>query len=252
MRAALLSCAYTVIRRTMKVYTPEELAKGNGEGENQTLVAVDGKVYDVSASKRWIKGRHMNRHQAGCDLTGDISAAPHSPEVLQRFETVGEFSPATKEPSTGLRATVDAFLEHYPFFHRHPHPAAVHIPVGMIMGAILFEFLALVSGSEKTEWAAFCCLALVVVSLPVAMTTGYFTWWINYECTGSPVLNWKRRLAWTSLPLGVVAVVLRLNMVNPLHLGDGLNLVYVICLAALAVMISLIGFLGGKLTFPYD
>lgn len=236
----------------MKVYTPDELARGNGEEGNATLVAVEGKVYDLSPSKKWIKGRHMKRHQAGCDLTGDISAAPHGPEVLERFEMVGDFQPERKEPTTGFRAIVDAFLQRHPFFHRHPHPAAVHIPVGLIVGAAVFLFLALITGSEKTEWAAFCCLALVAASLPVAMSTGYFTWWINYECMDSTILNWKRRLAWISLPVGVVSVILRLYVENPLNLSDTVGLVYMLFLLALAVMISLIGFLGGKLTFPYD
>lgn len=236
----------------MKVYTPDGLAKGNGEEGEATLVAVQGKVYDLSRSKKWINGRHMKRHQAGCDLTGDITAAPHGPEVLERFEVVGEYQPVCKEPATGFRAVVDSWLERHPFFQRHPHPAAVHLPVGLIVGAAVFEFLALITGSEKTEWAAFCCLAMVCATLPVAMATGYFTWWINYECTGSTVLNWKRRLAWIALPLSVVGVVLRLYMENPLNTRDAADLIYVLILAALAAIVSLIGFLGGKLTFPYD
>ena len=236
----------------MKVYTPDELAKGSGQEGNATLVAVKGKVYDLSQSKKWIKGRHMNRHQAGGDLTSDITAAPHGPEVLERFEAVGEYLPEHKEPATGLRAFVETFLERFPFFHRHPHPAAVHLPVGLILGAAVFEFLALITGSDKTEWAAFCCLAMVFASLPVSMATGYFTWWINYECTGSAILNWKRRLAWVAFPLSAAGVLLRLYIDNPLHLGDAGTLIYVLILGALTVMISCIGFLGGKLTFPYD
>ena len=52
----------------MKVYTSEELSKVDGTGAAAVLVAVNGKVYDVSSSKKWVRGRHMNRHQAGRDL----------------------------------------------------------------------------------------------------------------------------------------------------------------------------------------
>ena len=66
--------------------------------ERVLLVAVEGKVYDVSASKRWVRGEHMKRHRAGTDLTNDIKAAPHGLEVLERVEAVGLYEQATKNP----------------------------------------------------------------------------------------------------------------------------------------------------------
>ncbi len=82
----------------MKSYTAEEVAQGNGENGKSSLVAVEGKVYDVSASKRWVRGEHMKRHRAGTDLTNDIKAAPHGLEVLERVEAVGLYEQARKNP----------------------------------------------------------------------------------------------------------------------------------------------------------
>ena len=44
-----------------------------------------GRVIDVSQSRLWASGLHMNRHHAGNDLSADIQAAPHAPDVLDRY-----------------------------------------------------------------------------------------------------------------------------------------------------------------------
>ena len=67
----------------MKEFDADELAGFNGENGNPTYVAYDGKVYDVSESKLWRKGQHMNRHRSGDDLTSDMQAAPHDFKVLE-------------------------------------------------------------------------------------------------------------------------------------------------------------------------
>ena len=86
----------------MKSYTAEELAQANGEDGQSSLVAVEGKVYDVSASKRWVHGEHMKRHRAGSDLTNDIKAAPHGLEVLERFESVGIYEKRARRTRSRL------------------------------------------------------------------------------------------------------------------------------------------------------
>ena len=73
----------------MKEFTPDELAKYNGQSGNPVYIAHDGKVYDVSESKLWRNGLHMKRHHAGQELTTDIQAAPHETDVLERYPQVG-------------------------------------------------------------------------------------------------------------------------------------------------------------------
>ena len=62
----------------MKEFDAATLATYNGENGSPIYVAHDGKVYDVSESKLWRKGQHMNRHRSGADLTSDMPAAPHA------------------------------------------------------------------------------------------------------------------------------------------------------------------------------
>jgi predicted heme/steroid binding protein len=70
--------------------TLEELSKKNGAGGEDTFVAVEGKVYDVSASDLWEDGDHMGSHAAGQDLTDAMADAPHGMEVLDDFPQVGK------------------------------------------------------------------------------------------------------------------------------------------------------------------
>jgi len=238
---------------TVKSYTAEELAQANGEDGKITLVAVEGKVYDVSASKRWVRGEHMKRHRAGADLTTDIKAAPHGLEVLERFEAVGILEESRKEPEAGFKGRIDLWLDRHPFFRRHPHPAVVHIPVGVMTVVPLFELGGLATNSACTEWAALCGLIVGLLSIPAAMMTGYFTWWINYDASDSRIILMKRRLAWVALVLGALAIVLRLFVLaDPLETRNIYVIGYVVSLIALTVIVSCIGFLGGKLTFPYE
>ncbi len=239
-------------RRGMKVFTTEELKNHKGESGATTLVAANGKVYDVSESKKWKQGLHMNRHRAGTDLTNALSAAPHGIEVLERFPVVGSLKPPAQEVFPGARGKVESFLVRHPFFRRHPHPSIVHLPVGLLVTAPVLLFVSLATDSPRTEWAAACCLLAALVSMPGAMVTGYFAWWVNYECAESRIISAKRRLAWISLVVAAAAVAVRASLADPLMLSDFRVIVYVAAVICLSVLVGLLGFLGGKLTFPYE
>ncbi|HMK36545.1 MAG TPA: cytochrome b5 domain-containing protein [Desulfomonilaceae bacterium] len=237
----------------MKSISREELGQENGAKGRSAWIAVDAHVYDVSVSKRWPGGTHMKRHQAGSDLTLDIQAAPHGREVLERFAVVGLLEEAPRELAGGVRDRVDTVLEAHPFFRRHPHPAVVHVPVGMFTVVPIFQLLALALNSSATEWTAFCMVLAGTLSMPAAIATGYFTWWINYALSDTVIIARKRRLAWTSLVLAVGACMFRWYAVtDPVSLGSLSAIVYSVVILLLSGMVGYIGFLGGKLTFPYE
>ena len=74
----------------MEKITKEELAKRDGSQGPPVYVALNGKVYDVSGSPLWDTGDHQGEHTAGRDLSGEIDAAPHEPDLLEDFPVVGE------------------------------------------------------------------------------------------------------------------------------------------------------------------
>jgi predicted heme/steroid binding protein/uncharacterized membrane protein len=235
----------------MKSFTSEELARGSGKEGARALVAVEGRVYDVSESKRWAGGRHMNRHDAGQDLSVAIKGAPHGPEVLDRFATAGVYKREAVAAGGGVRGKVDAFLVRHPFFHRHPHPAVAHGPIGIIAMVPVCTILGGAFRSPCTEWAAFCCLLFAFVSIPAAIATGYFTWWVNYDLGDKPALRLKRRLAWTAFFLAAAAAAFRALVVTEPLLLTPIVIIYFMMILSLTVIIGTIGYIGGKLTFPY-
>lgn len=237
----------------MKIYSSRELALSDGKEGRKALVAVDGKVYDLSASKRWISGTHMNRHHAGMDLNKDIRSAPHGAEIVTRFEVVGLLEEVSEPVHGGLRGTVDAWLERHPFFRRHPHPAIVHFPVGLLLAVPIFLAASVIADSRSTEWAAYCCLILGVITVPAAMLSGYFTWWINYGAADSRIITTKKHLAWVVLVVGILAVLLRsFTVSDPINTSDFFVIAYFFFVPVLSAIVGYVGFLGGKLTIPYE
>ena len=79
----------------MRTFTKEELAKYDGRN-GIAYVAYGGKVYDVSQSFLWQRGRHQVVHHAGCDLTEALKRAPHGSELLERFPMVGKLLSSDK------------------------------------------------------------------------------------------------------------------------------------------------------------
>jgi predicted heme/steroid binding protein len=69
--------------------TISELSKYNGKNA-PIMVAVNGIVYDLSASKSWAGGTHKNQHVAGQDLTYDIlKLSPHGISKIKSFPSYG-------------------------------------------------------------------------------------------------------------------------------------------------------------------
>lgn len=75
------------------VFTLEELATYNGKDGQPAYVAVDGVVYDVTASPEWTNGEHKMGVTAGQDLTDIIKEkSPHGVAILEKFPIVGKLS----------------------------------------------------------------------------------------------------------------------------------------------------------------
>ncbi|MCK9274886.1 MAG: CopD family protein [Syntrophales bacterium] len=68
--------------------TGQTLGRYNGSEGNPAYVAVDSRVYDVTASPKWRGGRHFGKHTAGADLTAALKGAPHGSEVFENIPVV--------------------------------------------------------------------------------------------------------------------------------------------------------------------
>lgn len=230
----------------MKEFTAEELSSFNGKEGKPTYVAFQGKVYDVTKSPLWAKGLHMNRHSAAKDLTGEIAAAPHGPEVLERYPQIGTVKKGPCEELKHLPLFLQDFLLRFPMARRHPHPMVVHFPIALLMAASLFVILALLFQNGPFEVTSFYLLILGAISSPFAMATGLLTWWINYRLKLHYFVKRKIQLSILLLIFEMILIVCRTSQAEISHP------IYFIMMVLLTPIVSLLGYYGGQLTFPIE
>jgi predicted heme/steroid binding protein/rhodanese-related sulfurtransferase len=76
--------------------TLDQLKEFDGKNGRPAYVAVDGVIYDVTASRLWRGGEHDPSHglaYAGQDLSVIIEQSPHGIKNLQHFPVVGRVLP---------------------------------------------------------------------------------------------------------------------------------------------------------------
>ena len=230
----------------MKEFTAEELSSFDGKEGRPIYVAFQGKVYDVTKSPLWAKGLHMKRHPAAKDLAGEISAAPHGPEVLERYPHIGTVKKGPPEELKHLPFFLQDFLQRFPMARRHPHPMVVHFPIALFMAASLFILLDLLFQRGSFEIASFYLLLLGAISSPFAMATGLLTWWINYRFKLNYFVKRKIQLSIFLLIFEAILVVWRISQVKISHP------LYIVMMLLLTPIVSLLGYYGGQLTFPVE
>ena len=236
-------------RGIMKEYDVTMLAEADGKEGRPALVACRGRVIDVSASKLWKTGLHMKRHRAGSDLSADIQAAPHGPEVLDRYPQVGILK-EKEVPERPMPLFLARLLKRFPFLRRHPHPMAVHFPIALIVAAALFNLLYCAVGLPSFEVTAFHCLGAGVIFAVPAILTGFFTWWLNYQAKPLRAVTVKIGASVMLIIVGVAALTWRIVDSGMMMSLRGEGVVYLVLVLILVLLVSLIGWYGGRLTFP--
>lgn len=75
-------------KKDLPIITKTQLSLRNGQDKPEIWIALDNKVYDVTNSKLWKNGKHYE-HWAGQSLDDEIGDAPHTKEIIKRFEILG-------------------------------------------------------------------------------------------------------------------------------------------------------------------
>jgi predicted heme/steroid binding protein/uncharacterized membrane protein len=235
----------------MKELDPETLSQYDGKDGKPAYIAYKDRVIDVSESPRWKGGTHMQRHQAGHELNTDIQAAPHGPEVLDRYPQVAVLKAATT-PERPIPAFLSALLVRYPVLRRHPHPMTVHFPIVFMISTTVFSLLYVLTGYVPFEVTAFHCLGAGILMTPVAIITGLYAWWLNYMARPIRRVTIKRRLSFSLFVVAAVAFIWRLMVPDILSNLSGTGIVYLVLVLALTPFVLVIGWHGGQLTFPME
>lgn len=233
----------------MREISLEELSKCNGTEGMPVYIAHRGKVFDASQSKLWKSGKHMNRHFSGSDLTEEIQAAPHGVEVFERIPQVGVL--IAKSGERPIPKVLADLLDRHPLLRRHPHPMLVHFPIVLMILTPLFNILSLLTGSRSFEVTAYHTLGAGVLFTPLAILTGFFTWWLNY--LAKPLRPVKIKILFSILLLAASlgAWIWRTQAPDILILPFGFSsILYLLLTFSLIPFVSIIGWFGGQLTFP--
>jgi predicted heme/steroid binding protein/uncharacterized membrane protein len=235
---------------TMKEFTQEELAEYNGTSGKPIYFAHGGKVFDVSDSKLWRNGVHMKRHHAGHDLTTDIQAAPHDTDVLERYPQVGVLKKVVDERP--IPGPIDWLISRYPMLRRHPHPMTVHFPIVFMFSTTVFNLLYLITGEKEFETTALHCLAGGILFSVVAISTGIYTWWLNYMAKMLKPVKIKIPLTLIMLAVGIFIFIWRIIVPDVMDSLQGAGLIYLLLVLALSVLVTIIGWNGAHMTFPVE
>ena len=235
----------------MKEFTLKMLAENNGENDKPIYIAHKGKVYDVSESRLWKGGVHMKRHKAGNDLSTDIQAAPHETDVLERYPQIGVLE-NKQETLMPMPEFLSRLLTRFPMLRRHPHPMTVHFPIVFMFSATVFTILFLMTGTNSFETTAFHCLGAGVLFSVVAIATGWYTWWLNYQAKPLKAVTTKKMVSIIMLATATSAFIIRAAVPDILYPFRGISLIYLIPVLSLFPFVTVIGWFGASLTFPIE
>ena len=213
----------------MNTLDPGSLSKNDGRDGRPVFVAHKGRIFDVSASNLWKTGTHMNRHKAGHDLTADIEAAPHGPEVLDRYPQVGTLA-TTDSADRSLPESLKRLLERFPALRRHPHPMVVHFPIVFAISPVLFFLLYGITAIPAFEATAFHCLGAGLLFCVPAILTGFFTWWLNYQAKPLRPVLIKIRFSGLLVAVYLAAILCRLLFPAEVLSLAGWGVVYLVLL----------------------
>jgi uncharacterized membrane protein len=192
----------------------------------------------------------MQRHHAGRDLTTDIQAAPHGTEVLERYPQVGILKEKAVERE--IPKALSFLLSRFPFLRRHPHPMIIHFPIAFMFSTAVFNILYILSGNKAFETTALHCLAGGVLFTPLAIGTGFYTWWLNYMAKPTRAVAIKQRVSAVLFAVEIIVFVWRIEVPDILASFQFAGVIYFLLILSLFPMVTVIGWFGAKLTFPIE
>jgi uncharacterized membrane protein len=127
-------------------------------------------------------------------------------------------------------------------YHHPLHPPLVHLPIGMVIGALLFQSLAAIRKAPYLENTARHCSAVALVALPVAVIGGFLDW--NHYYAGAWLLPVKIKMFLASALLGVLVCgvwMQRRSTLKSWHL--------VVLYGLPLLLVAGLGYFGGELVY---
>jgi len=223
-----------------RVFTTEELKQFDGKEGRPAYVAVDGVVYDATASRLWRNGAHVKLHSAGADLSEAILVAPHGKSRLENLPRVGSMAVVAAAVPSAPRIPWPAALA----YRLHGHPASVHFPIALCVVASVLHVVGMLLECPDCETVALWNLLAGVASAPLTIGTGCLDWVYQYGARPTALFKWKIGLSGVFVALGIAAIAVRFLA------GPQLMPAYDVMLVLFAPLVLALGLVGGRITFP--
>ncbi len=182
----------------------------------------------------------------------DFSAASKPEWAVLRPGSKGVSPLAFDSAQSDVPPFLGRLLQAYPYLQRHPHPFLVHFSIAFIYAAAFFSLLYLASGAATLEISAFYCLGAGLLSLPPVMLTGELSRRVNYP--RDPKQLFRIEIYYSRILLGLWTGAFLWRWLDPtiLQTFRWLSLLYLLLLLAGVVIVTIISYYGGLLTFPLE
>lgn len=133
------------------------------------------------------------------------------------------------------------FLETMGFSHPL-HPIMVHLPMGLVIGAVIFSFANLMIRNQQLDKTAFHCAVLALIFIVPTLITGALDW-VGYQqgSWGEPLIIIKIILGLLLTGLLAFAVISRLRGASETKM----LIIYLLCMACAGGL----GYSGGELVY---
>jgi uncharacterized membrane protein len=128
----------------------------------------------------------------------------------------------------------------------------IHFPIVFMIATAGFTVLYLLTGYKGFDTTAFHCLGGGLLLTPVAIITGFYTWWLNYMAKPNRPVNIKKRLSFFLFAVQITAFALRIIVPDILTCFGFVTVIYVFLILSLAGIVTVIGWFGAMLTFPLE
>lgn len=124
----------------------------------------------------------------------------------------------------------------------HPlHPMLTHVPMGMIIGMVIFSLFGVMAKNNTLMQTAFHCSVLALVAIIPVISAGILDWLHLLQGAWNPYIIAKMILASILTVLLAVSVIFKRRGASPVRM----LLIYLFCLACAAGL----GYSGGELVY---
>ncbi len=223
----------------------DELKKFDGKDGRSAYIAYKGNIYDVTGSKLWKNGSHINRHFAGEDLTHQMAVAPHADDVMGRYKIVDKLETEEKP------VEIDKMDKRRDFYRKfHPHPVLIHFPMALFFFTFIMQLLFLIFNFSPYENAAYYSLFIGVVLAYPATASGIYSWWINYQSLLTRTFKIKLYMSILLLILTSASLLFRILVPDISFTAGAGFYIYNAMLFLGFPVVTIVGYYGGKITWP--